>query len=269
MTTSRARSLCLGLASRFRVQHREDAAGRLVIAGRADRSDEAQTASPDSLPSGAPPVRLEFLSDSTSAPAEAPPPKRRITFDTEFEWGKEHPSVFRTWARYNRVQGFAVYGEAGRGLDAKGWLPAYHAGFGYGFAARRGWYGLGMEQPLVSGGTLSAGLDAYRSVLSFYYGDEAVGEGENSASTFFLHRDYRDWYEAEGGRVYLAALPAKDVRLSVGMTLQEERSLREKTDWSVYRQTADFRPNPKIPGGDYRGIDVSAVYDTRPEGRLV
>jgi hypothetical protein len=239
----------------------------LVIAGTSRiHAASSQTAPPDSLPSGAPPVRLEFLSDSTSAPSEPSPPKRRITFDNEFEWGKEHPSVFRPWMRHNRVQGLAIYGEVGRSMDRQGWLPAYHAGLGYGFAARRGWYGLGMEQPLASGGTLSVGLDAYRSVLPFFYGDEVISEGENSASSFFLRRDYRDWYEAEGGRAYLAAVPAEDLRLSVGMTLQEERSLGVKTEWSVYRQSADFPPNPEIPGGDYRGIDVSAVYDTRPRG---
>ncbi len=239
----------------------------LVIAGvgRIDPTS-AQTAPPDSLPSGAPPVRLEFLSDSTSAPEETSPRRRRISFDPEFEWGEKHPTVFRPSLRYNRVQGLAVYGEVRRGMDPKGWLPGYHAGFGYGFAARRGWYGLGMEQPLIGDGTASIGLDAYRSVLPFFYGDEAIGDGENSASTFFLHRDYRDWYETEGGRVFLAAVADEDLRISVGMTLQEERSLREETDWSVYRQDAEFRPNPAIPEGDYRGIDVSAAYDTRPRG---
>ncbi len=96
----------------------------LVIAGASRiEAASAQTASPDSLPSGAPPVRLEFLSDSTSAPSEASPPKRRITFDREFEWGKEHPSVFRPWLRYNRVQGLAIYGEVGRSLDRRRMAP--------------------------------------------------------------------------------------------------------------------------------------------------
>ncbi len=226
-----------------------------------------QAAAPDSLRPAAPPVRLEFLSpDSVSTPEEQPPIRRRITFGGEFAWGRGQRTTFRPWMRYNRVQGLALYGEVGRDMEHDGWQPGYHAGFGYGFAARRGWYGLGFEQPLMAGGDLSIGVDAHRSAIPFFYGDEVIGEGENSAATFFLHRDYRDWYEAEGGRLFLAGRPARDLRVSVGMVLEEERSLPQATDWSVFRQKADFRPNPEIPEGDYRGFELSATLDTRPRG---
>ena len=99
-----------------------------------------------------------------------------------------------------------------------------------------------------------------------FFGEEIIGDGENSASAFFLHRDYRDWYEAEGGRAFLGLYTSPFLSLTAGVTIQDEASLANETDWSLFRQEADFRMNPFIPEGTYRGFTASLAYDTRPEG---
>lgn len=211
-------------------------------------------------------VRLTFMDGaSRTVPSEEPPEHPRIVFEeNRLAWGDRDHAIFRSWGRYNRVQGIAAYAAVERPLPRTEFVPAWHAEIGYGFASRRGDYGLGFEQPVAPRHKATVGVDAYRAILPTFYGDEVIGNGENSASAFFLHRDYRDWYEAEGGRAYVGVYPSPFFRFSLGVTSREERSLRNEADWSVFRQAENFGENPTVAEGDYHAYDVAAVYDSRP-----
>ncbi len=235
------------------------APGEPPAAGRAAPADTATAP----LPSR---VRLEFYPDSlgTAQDEDDTPRRIRIKHTHTRRWLRDGDVDVEPWLRYNRVQGLALYARVRRGLQRDDYLPAYHAELGYGFASRRGVYRLGFEQPVAPRSRITLGAEAYRNVTSFFYGDEIIGDGENSASAFFLHRDYRDWYEAQGGRAFLGLYTSPFLSLTAGVTIEDEDSLPIETDWAVFRQEKDFRANPLIPEGTYRAFDATLAYDTRP-----
>ncbi len=238
-----------------------------ATSGTAAVSDSSRAVHPDTVSTPpATPMRLTFF-PRPGEPGVEPPPRRIEFEDGRFTWGDEDRALFRSRAAYNRVQG--IYVEAGllRPLDRVDWLPAWHARLGYGFASDRGTYGLGFEQPVAPLHKATVGVDAWREVKPFFYGDEVIGNGENSASAFFLHRDYRDWFESEGGRAFVGLYPSPFLRLSLGVTSTEERSLGRETDWALFNQDDSFRRNPGIAEGDYRAFDLDAAYDSRPRRR--
>jgi outer membrane protein assembly factor BamA len=162
------------------------------------------------------------------------------------------------------VEGPAIEARLYRRLARRDRFPAYRARVGYAFSAERGQYGLEVEQPLVRGHRVSIGGGVYRSFLPFFYAEEAVSSFENSASALFFHRDYWDWYEAEGFRALTTLRASSQVAVRLGYTREDERALSNHADWSVFRQAADFETNPSIPEGTYRGLDASVDWDTRP-----
>jgi outer membrane protein assembly factor BamA len=157
-----------------------------------------------------------------------------------------------------------VFVELERPLSKDTYLPRVVGGLGYAFAAKRGQYRLEMEQPVLPRHRVTVGAAAYRAFRPFFYQDEALSSEENTASAFFLHRDYWDWYEAEGVRGTVGFYFSPFMTVTVGVVREDEASLVNHADWSVFRQTKDFETNIPIPDGEYRGYEAAATYDTRP-----
>jgi hypothetical protein len=242
--------------------------------------DTTRTAAPESTLAAPAPEAA-----SSPAAAEAPSLTARVRLDlTPLSEGadreREHtfipaqpgpvpePSWMKPegtgWARYNRVEGPAVFLRLERPLSRDTFMPRVVGGFGYAFAAKRGQYRLEMEQPVLPHHRVTVDVAAYRDFLPFFYQDEALSSEENTASAFFLHRDYWDWYEAEGLRGGLGVYASPFMKLSLGVVREDEASLVNHADWSVFRQTRDFLENAAIVDGQYRAYEAAATYDTRP-----
>lgn len=218
--------------------------------------------------------------DTLAAPLTAPPPRVRLVLTpnagekpteprelsgTGFErhtWDRDHD--LRTWARYNRVEGLALFAGIRRPLERRTFLPSYHAELGYAFSAERAQYRIGFEQPVAPLNKITVGAEGYRLFDPFFYQEETVSAEENTASALFLHRDYWDWYEAEGMRAFVGLRPSPFLSLEAGVRTQDERALHNRADWSVFRQTEDFTVNPLIPSGRYRAWEASLTFDSRP-----
>ena len=237
--------------------------------------DTTRTAAPESTLTTAPPA---------SPPTAASVPAARVRLDlspvsdqpvTEHSFiparteDREPPSWiepehFRGWGRYNRVEGPAVFVELERPLSRASFLPRVVGGMGYAFAPERGQYRLEMEQPVLPRHKVTVGAAAFRAFRPFFYQDEALSSEENTASAFFLHRDYWDWYESEGLRGTVGLHPSPFMTVTVGVVRADEASLQNHADWSVFRQTKNFEANAPIVDGQYRGYEAAAAYDTRP-----
>lgn len=189
------------------------------------------------------------------------PPDRTMELPRTPEW---RGTDFDVSGRYNRVEGIFVHGQFHRELDRDTFVPAATAGLGYAFAAERGQYRLGFEQPVAPRNRVTVGAEGYRSFLPFFYQDESLSTGENTASAFFLHEDYWNWYEAEGMRGFVRLHPSPFLTVSVGAMRQDERTLVNHTDWSLFNQKDDFRRNPGIPDGDVHSWEASLTFDSRP-----
>lgn len=82
-------------------------------------------------------------------------------------------------------------------------------------------------------------------------------------ATFFLHRDYRDYYGSKGWGGYV------EVRLPTGLTAGLEAARTSMTSaaaadpWSLLRGGESWRPNPTIDDGHYTSLAATLAFDTR------
>jgi outer membrane protein assembly factor BamA len=226
-------------------------------------STRAVAAPPPVAPQSTAPERLDLTPPTPGAPANpTAPASLPAKLHGEAWYGRQE---FQVWGRYNRVEGPALHVAVVRRLQPKGYIPAFRAQMGFAFSADRGEYLVGFEQPVANRHRVTLGAQGYRSFVPFYYADESLSSEENSASAMFLHRDYWDWFETEGVRGYVGFYPSKMFTVTAGVRKQDEASLQNATDWSVFNQQDDFVQNPSVPEGDYRGYEATATYDSRPQ----
>lgn len=226
--------------------------------GRAAAADSAALASA-LVP---PPARVRLVLTPDAAGRPRPPQELAGVGFEKHSWPEHHD--FRSWARYNRVEGLSLHAGFRRPLERRTSLPAYQAELGYAFSAERSQYRIGFEQPVAPLNKVTLGAEGYRLFRPFFYQEETVSSEENTASALFLHRDYWDWYEAEGLRAFVGLRPSPFLALEAGIRTQDESPLANRADWSVFRQTEDFTPNPLIPAGRYRAWEAALTFDSRP-----
>lgn len=145
--------------------------------------------------------------------------------------------------RYNRAEGLAIYIPFHPDTDD---IPGFHVRgmAGYAFGAHK-WYGrVGIGEYLWRGriGFLVEGHKEPRHDDGW-----RVTPTENSLGAFFIHRDWYDWYEAEGyGGSFVLGLPPL-VELKVRYRNETHAIMDSVTNWSVFgddrfRGTYDIAP---------------------------
>jgi hypothetical protein len=90
-----------------------------------------------------------------------------------------------------------------------------------------------------------------------------LGDGEVGLASFFFRRDYRDYYEHQGGSG--AVTVANGARTSLTLSLADEHWLpRDETNpFALFPTDAGWRPNPTLDDGDFRIVGLTARIDTR------
>ena len=191
-----------------------------------------------------------------------------------FSWVRLRPKVerengfrFRNYATYNRVEGLPIY--AGpyitrpiphgtvtaelfgviRSAEKFRW-SSENVGHRATLEARSN----GVLQ-LVVGGRLQ---DVVESTQPWQ-----MSNTETALATFFLHRDYRDWYSRLGGTLFAGVAGARG--LSVIASLSDERwaSRRERDPWTLFRDAQPWRSNPTFDDGRYHTFRLTGTLDTR------
>ena len=170
---------------------------------------------------------------------------------------------------YNRVEGFPVYlGPTARRVfpwgaisgDADGIVRISdklrwdedHIGYAAHAELR-----IGPEdgRSLTLGGRL---YDVVTPVESWGLNDAEVG-----LSTFFLHRDYRDYFARHGVTTY-AALRASDLLRFMLSYADERWATRPVRDpFTLFDNTAAWRPNPQVDDGLFRLVTAHVDFDSR------
>ncbi|GEM_PF-6463 len=170
---------------------------------------------------------------------------------------------------YNRVEGFPIYlGPTARRVFPWGAISGDADGIvrisdklrwdedHIGYAARAD-LRIGPEngQSLTLGGRL---YDVITPVESWGLNDAEVG-----LSSFFLHRDYRDYFARHGVTTY-AALRASDL-LRFTLSYADERwATRPVRDpFTLFDNTATWRANPQVDDGLFRLVTAHAEFDSR------
>jgi hypothetical protein len=116
---------------------------------------------------------------------------------------------------------------------------------------------VGRRSGIAVGGKL---FDVVDPVEQWQLSDVEVG-----LASFFLHRDYRDYYNRHGGSGYVRLSLNRDVSLT-GSLSDERWAVRETFDpFTLFRNGQDWRPNPVMDEGRFHVSNGTLRIDTRSD----
>ncbi|MEX0891645.1 MAG: BamA/TamA family outer membrane protein [Gemmatimonadota bacterium] len=168
---------------------------------------------------------------------------------------------------YNRVEGFPValgprvrFG--GSNVTEVQALALYRSASGLDVDGGALGWDVAVEQYLGAGGTVRFGLGTHSEIVPIPGAD--LSDREASLATFVLHRDYRDHYEREGWRVWLAA-SRSGLPHTARLEYRNERhaSMAARDPFALQKNDAAWRPEPIVAEGPLRSLGASYGYDTR------
>lgn len=88
-------------------------------------------------------------------------------------------------------------------------------------------------------------------------------EPDGGLASFFLKRDYFDWFGRHGGRLYASAFATEYGSVTVGYSSERWSSRRAREVWTLFRGDEAWRTNPRINDGDVHLLDLKFQFDTR------
>jgi two-component system nitrogen regulation response regulator NtrX len=107
--------------------------------------------------------------------------------------------------------------------------------------------------------TLGARLyDVIDPVESWGLSDAEVG-----LSTFFLHRDYRDYFARHGVTTYATLRASDPLRLTLSYADDRWATRPVRDPFTLFDNTAAWRPNPQLDDGLFRLVTAHVDFDTR------
>ena len=86
---------------------------------------------------------------------------------------------------------------------------------------------------------------------------------EAGLAAFFLHRDYRDYYERHGAGVHVTGFMNDQRSLTLGYRDERWRSREARDPFTLFRDDQQWRPNPSMTNGPARLLTAQYRYDTR------
>jgi len=115
----------------------------------------------------------------------------------------------------------------------------------------------GRSASVALGGKL---FDVVDPVEQWQLSDVEVG-----LASFFLHRDFRDYYNRHGGSGYVRLALNRSVSLT-GSLSDERWAVRETFDpFTLFRNGQDWRPNPGMDEGQFHVTNATLRVDTRSD----
>ena len=168
---------------------------------------------------------------------------------------------------YNRVEGLPIlvgpsiernYGWGRMNLDVLG-IVRTADGFDWssehlGHSARFEVH-LGGRGGVLFGGRL---FDVVDGVEEWHLTDTETG-----LASFFLHRDYRDYFNRHGGRAYVGLFAGRDAELTLGLSDERWGTLEANDPFTLFRNGQRWRPNPAMDEGEFHVLEGRLRVDTR------
>ena len=214
-----------------------------------------------------------FFFDSTGHEPLSVTPPERVTNETESEWlrapmgdhlldhpdpwSSDHPrraQALELVADYNRTD-LLRYGLHYQAQRPRTMYPRLGARFEYATGRKRTLYGLVLEQPLLPTARFVFGVSMVRR--TDHPELQQVDDLENSVALLLSRTDYRDYFEREGGGVYVSWRVPDFSTVSLHARRDQYRSLGVNEDVrSWFRLTRPLRPNPAIDDGETHSVLV-------------
>jgi hypothetical protein len=180
---------------------------------------------------------------------------------------RENGFRFRNYATYNRVEGLPIY--AGPYITrhfARGTLTAELFGV-IRSADNFSW----TSENLGHRATIEARSNGQ---LQFLVGGRLqdivepiqgwqISNSVSALATFFLHRDFRDWYGRQGGTVFAGVAGPRGASLIASLSDEQWASRMQRDPWTLFRDAQPWRENPAIDDGRYHSFRLTGTIDTR------
>ncbi len=175
---------------------------------------------------------------------------------------------------YQRVDGLSI--GLRQNLSHHDWrVPRISLNEIYSAKQDKWFYDVGIEQRLFCSVPLYVGASVYKITDCNPQDKEIIGDRENTLAAFFLKGDYRDYFTRSGSTLHAKLdLPAHS-SLKVEYLDDRYTSLERRANWSLFRGSNEFRPNPEIAEGDMTSVIASYTLNTVagggcfPSGALV
>jgi hypothetical protein len=182
---------------------------------------------------------------------------------------KEKAISFSGTFKYNRVDGATPYAGL-RFDDHDSLLPSIWAVGGYAFESERWRYDIGLEQTLWRSRPLAIGGSFYCRLASD--DDWLLTDDENLIFTLLATEDFKDYYEAEGGSIYLAFKPLKTISLETRYRFEQTKWLDAHPQlWSLFGGDKQFKPNFNRVEADFRNksiVEIDTTVNAYLSGRI-
>lgn len=162
---------------------------------------------------------------------------------------------------YNRVEGFHA-GVQYASEKAIPWMEV-RGNAGYGFSRKRATWGFGITAYTSNERDIGVGVDVF-SRVGYRPDQEYYGALYNSLTAVLVANDYRDYYAADGGRVFVVVQPLSWLRADVGYLNERHRSLPLTEDFAVFVDGTNFRENPGVTEGRLQAGTLSVSLGSRP-----
>ncbi len=88
-------------------------------------------------------------------------------------------------------------------------------------------------------------------------------EPDAALAAFFLKRDYLDYFDRHGGRLYATAYAGDAARISFGYSDERWSSRRQRDVFTLLRESDDWRINPLTDEGRVHLFDTRMLLDSR------
>ncbi|HEU4585454.1 MAG TPA: BamA/TamA family outer membrane protein [Gemmatimonadaceae bacterium] len=168
---------------------------------------------------------------------------------------------------YNRVEGMPVlFGPTIRSNNPLGPLRVealgiYRSADGFEWKADNLGYTTNTEMQFGYGRGVAVGVDAFDIVQAAE--PWQLRDSEIGLASFFLHRDYRDYYNRKGWRGYVSLREGSSLSLTVGYGKERWQPRMARDPFTLFRNSAVWRANPVMDAGRFELLDATIRYDTR------
>ena len=95
--------------------------------------------------------------------------------------------------------------------------------------------------------------------------DWQLQDVEVGLASFFLHRDYRDYYNRHGGSGYVRFSLMRDVDLTASLSDERWASRQTLDPYTLFRNSQQWRPNPGMDEGRFHIANGTLRIDTRSD----
>lgn len=161
---------------------------------------------------------------------------------------------------YNRIDGLKLAWEV-KYNDINSFIPNITMEAGYALESKRFRFKLNLEQQLKYDPYILLGGTIYKQLESD--DDLIMSDKENTAFALFFNEDYKDFYEAEGGNIYIKYKPNSILTLESGYDYFESKWLRAHLHlWSLFGGDKLFRQNFSSVEDEFRIPSIQELNAT-------